>query len=117
MLFINIAGLLLIVFIVWWFWFYNPKGSVSTNNDLTIVVNNGVYTPARIVVAADKPVQLYVLRKDASACAEMLLIPDLDISENLPLNKTKTVSLPALKPGKYPFHCQMQMYRGELIVE
>lgn len=116
MLIINIAGLLLIALIVWWFWLYKPKETELTNNDIVIVIENGTYTPSRIKLPANESVTLQFLRKDASPCSEMLLIPNLQISETLPLNQTSTIVLPAMKSGKYDFHCQMQMYRGQLTV-
>ena len=45
------------------------------------------------------------------------MIPELDINETLVVNQQTTVPLPALSPCKYAFHCQMQMYRGILIIE
>jgi plastocyanin domain-containing protein len=117
MLIVNIAGLLLIALIVWWFWLYKPAETIADESDLVIIVENGFYQPAHIKLTADKPVALTFLRKDASPCSETVLIPDLKISETLPLNKTKTIRLPTMAPGNYAFHCQMQMYRGQLTVE
>jgi plastocyanin domain-containing protein len=114
MLFINIAGLALIVLIVWWFWLYKPEGKVVSQSNTVITVDNGTYTPSRLQVPAGHPITLAFLRKDPSPCAELLLIPYLDISETLPLNKLKTIALPALPTGEYEFHCQMQMYRGKI---
>lgn len=117
MLIINIAGLLLIALIVWWFWLYKPKETQLVNNDVVVMVENGIYVPSRIKLPANKIVTLEFLRKDASPCAEMLLIPDLQISEILLLNKPSKIVLPAMPSGKYDFHCQMQMYRGQIIVD
>jgi len=44
------------------------------------------------------------------------MIPELDINETLTVNQHTPLQLPALTPGEYAFHCQMQMYRGTLIV-
>lgn len=117
MLIINVAGLLLVALIVWWFWLYHPKETALGETDLLITVDSGTYSPARIKLPADSPVTLNFIRKDPSPCAETLVIPDLHISDTLPLNKIKGVQLPAMEAGEYPFHCQMQMYRGELVVE
>lgn len=117
MLWINIAGLLLIVLIVWWFWVYKPASASVTKNEVVIVVENGVYQPARIKLPVNESVTLQFLRKDPSPCAEMVVIPDLEISETLPLNKPKTIQLPVLTAGEYTFHCQMKMYTGVLIVD
>ena len=117
MLMINIIGLTLIALIVWWFWLYRGSAAAISDDMLTVMVENGIYQPSRIKLAAGKPHTLQFLRTDASPCAEMLLVPDLDISQALPLNKTTAIQLPALAKGEYNFHCQMQMYRGVLKVE
>ena len=117
MLTVNIAGLLLIALIVWWFWLYKPVEVKADENDLVIIIENGIYQPAHIKLTADKPVTLTFLRKDASPCSETVVIPDLQITATLPLNKAKAIQLPAMASGDYVFHCQMQMYRGQLTVE
>ena len=117
MLTINIAGLLLIMLIVWWFWLYKPRQVEAGAGDLTIVVDKGVYQPSRIRLPANTPATLYFIRKDASPCAETVQFPELEISETLRVNRRETVKLPALAPGEYSFHCQMRMYRGQLNVE
>jgi plastocyanin domain-containing protein len=116
MLFVNVAGAALIGLIVWWFWLYKPKAVVMEESGLLIVVEDGTYHPARIKLIPNRATQLNFLRKDASPCAEMVLFPALDISESLPLNKSRTIQLPPLAEGEYEFHCQMQMYRGVLTV-
>lgn len=117
MIIINLVGLVVIGLIVWWFWFYKPIDVSLNNDELVITVESGSYSPARLKLMAHTPSRLSFLRKDASPCAEVVLFPNLDISETLPLNKTNVIELPALEPGEYPFHCQMQMYRGVIIVE
>jgi plastocyanin domain-containing protein len=57
------------------------------------------------------------LREDKAPCSEMLLVPDLGISESLPINKVKAIQIPASTAGSYAFHCQMQMYRGDITIE
>lgn len=117
MIIVNLAGLALIALIVWWFWLYRPPQTALDDAGLLIRVENGIYQPSHIKVPANQPFSLQFLRKDSSPCAEMLLIPDLQLSESLPLNKIKRIDLPALTQGRYLFHCQMQMYRGQLVVE
>lgn len=116
MMIINLLGLLLIALIVWWFWIYKPKAVSADTNTMTIIVDNGIYEPSRIQLPVGQPITLRFLRKDASPCAATVVFSDFDISEDLPLNKVKDIKLPALESGAYAFTCQMQMYRGELIV-
>ncbi len=116
MIWVNIAGLLLIALIVWWFWLYQPKAAKVDTGNRVITVANGTYTPARIRLPAGQAATLMFLRKDPTPCSETVLIPDLNISAALPLDKPTSIAIPPLSAGEYPFHCQMQMYRGQLIV-
>ncbi len=114
---INLLGLLLIGLIVWWFWLYQPREISAAEGVITVTVADGVYQPARIRLPAGQPATLRFLRKDASPCAATVVFADLEISTELPLDRAKEVRLPPQPPGSYPFTCQMQMYRGELLVE
>ena len=92
------------------------------NNDasvenITVVVNNGIYQPSRIKIAAGKKTTLQFFRKDGSPCAATVLFPALEISEELPLETNKPVEIPPMLSGEYLFHCPMKMYTGTLIVE
>jgi len=118
MMMINILGLALIALIVWWFWLYKPAQAVDSSiENITIVVNDGVYQPSRIKIAAGKKTTLQFLRKDGSSCAATVLFPDIEVSEELPLEVNKSVVLPPMSSGEYSFHCPMKMYIGTLIVE
>ena len=116
MMIINLMGLAIIALIVWWFWLYTADNTMVINNDVTIEVKDGVYSPSAIQVNANQPVTLKFLRKDQTPCSETLLIPTLNISEQLKLNKVTQIHLPDIPPGDHAFHCQMQMYRGVLKV-
>ncbi|MBB1318628.1 cupredoxin domain-containing protein [Shewanella sp. SR43-4] len=114
---INLLCIALIGFIIWWFWLYKPTKDSSVDASTLILVKDGVYTPARIKISANTPTEITFLRQDKSGCSATVLLPDLEISQDLALDKPTTISLPALEKGEYPFHCQMQMYKGVLIVE
>jgi len=115
-LIVNIAGLALIGLIVWWFWLSQPKARQVAADAVDILVENGVYAPSRIEIPAGRKVRLRFLRKDASPCAEKVLFDSLGISADLPLGKVTEVEVEVAEPGEYTFTCQMQMYRGELVV-
>lgn len=117
MLVINSLGLALIFLIIWWFWIYKEKNLDVSDEQLTVIVENGVYTPARIKLLSGKPNRLHFIRKDASPCSATVIFPDLDISADLAFNKVTLIKLPAMQKGEYVFHCQMKMYNGKLIVE
>ncbi|MFD1217570.1 MULTISPECIES: cupredoxin domain-containing protein [Microbulbifer] len=116
-LLINIAGLVLIVAIVWWFWLAGRRSKGEHYSDsLEILVRDGVYEPDRIEVPAGQAITLHFRREDPSPCAEYVVFADLDISQQLTVDAVTDLRLPALEKGEYPFTCQMQMYRGVLVV-
>jgi len=118
MMIINIVGFLFIGLIVWWFWLYTPKDVVNTSAEtITIVLENGVYKPARLKAEKGKALTLQFLRKDPSSCADTVIFSDVEISQDLPLNVSTSVTLPSMTAGEYAFHCPMKMYLGVLVVE
>lgn len=112
----NLICVCLIGFIIWWFWLSRPQTQrVSDQAVIDIVVENGVYTPARIEVPVGKAVTLRFLRKDPSPCAEKVLFDTLGVAADLAIdNKTDVIVTPQ-QAGDYAFTCQMQMYRGTLV--
>jgi plastocyanin domain-containing protein len=114
---VNVAGLLLMGFIVWWFWLYRPPAQqFASAEPIAVSVADGVYTPARIEVARGQPLVLRFTRQDPSPCAEQVIFADLGVSADLPLNQPVDVRLTFEQAGEFEFTCQMGMYRGALIV-
>lgn len=113
---VNAAGLVAIGFIVWWFWWSRPVAHRADTAPINITVKDGVYTPARIEVAAGRPVTLRFLRDDPSPCAAKVIFAELGISADLPVGQQVEVRIDPPPPGEYEFTCQMQMYRGRLTV-
>lgn len=116
MILMNILGVVLIAFVVWWFFLAKGKTTKSTTTEIDIAVENGVYSPSRIEIAQNSEMTLNFFRKDGSPCAATVVFDGVDIEEELPLNQKKPVTININEPGSYPFHCQMNMYKGELIV-
>jgi len=116
-LIVNLAGLVIIGLIVWWFWLSTPKAQRATSEVIDVLVDGGVYTPARIEVPAGKAVKLRFLRKDPSPCAEKVLFDDLGIAADLPIGQPVELTVTPKAAGEYAFTCQMQMYRGTLVVK
>lgn len=118
---VDLVGLGLISFVVWFFWFSKRKGQAvaltSTGVQEALIVVKGGYTPDVLVVKAGKPVRLKFNRQETASCSEMVLFPDFDRSAHLPTGETVTVEFTPQKPGEYEFQCQMGMFRGRLLVE
>lgn len=117
-LMINVLGLMLIAAIIWWFWMSSVKAKTIDNSQLIeILVEDGVYTPARIEVSANKKFTLRFIRKDASPCAEKVLFEGMDKNLVLPLGQPVEIELNLPTSGEFAFTCEMQMYRGSLLVK
>ncbi len=115
---VNLLALSLMGFIVWWFWLSRPHlKQTSDNAVIEVVVENGIYSPAHIEVPQGTPVRLSFERRDPSPCAEMVLFDALEIALDLPLGEKTVLMVGPLAPGEYRFSCQMQMYRGSLMVK
>ena len=115
---VNIAGILAIIFIVWWFWLAKPKPKISQQNDvIEIIAENGVYSPSSIQADKSQPLTLRFVRKDATPCAEKVVFAALNLSTDLPLNEPQDITLTIDQPGTYEFTCQMGMYRGKLLIQ
>lgn len=113
----NAVALALIFFVVWWFWLSKPKSQKSTSNQVKILVQDGVYQPARIELQANRPIMLEFVRKDSSPCSEYVIFDSIDVSQKLALGQSQPINLGSLTPGEYSFGCQMKMYTGVLIVK
>ena len=112
----NTAGLAVIGFIVWWFWLSRPVAR-RVDSAITVVVEGGMYSPARIEVAKGRPVILRFLRKDPSPCAAKVIFSELGVSVDLPIGEEREVRLVPQRSGEYGFSCEMNMYRGSLLVK
>lgn len=113
-LIVNLAGFVSIGLIVWWFWLSKPRAQRAAGV-VDVLVDAGVYTPARIEVVAGKPVRLRFLRKDPSPCAQKVLFDGLEVSAELPLGRPREIVVTPPRPGEYEFTCEMHMYRGRLV--
>ncbi|MBI4840063.1 MAG: cupredoxin domain-containing protein [candidate division NC10 bacterium] len=118
---VNLIGLGLIGFIVWFFWLVKTKGvkaaATSGGYQEQMVLVKGGYTPDVIVVERGKPVRLNFVRQESASCSEMVLLPAFNKSATLPEGETVAVEFLPKEPGEYEFQCQMGMLRGKLIVE
>ena len=116
-----VLGLLLVVFIVWFFWLKRSKGvrasETGGGRQEAMILVKGGYTPDTIVVRHGKPVRLNFRREETASCSEKVVFADFGKSADLPTGETVAIELLPEKPGEYTFACPMGMFRGKLIVE
>ena len=118
---VDLGGLALIAFIVWFFWLVRSKGvhaaATGSGYQEQLVLVKGGYTPDVIVVEAGKPVRLNFVRQESASCSEMVLLPAFGKSAKLPEGQTVPIEFLPKERGEFEFACQMGMFRGKVIVE
>ena len=118
---VDVVGLALIGFIVWFFWLVKAKGvravTTSAGYQEQMVLVKGGYTPDLIVVERGKPVRLNFVRQESASCSEMVLLPAFNKSTRLPEGETVPVEFLPKERGEFEFACQMGMFKGKIIVE
>ena len=83
-----------------------------------IILKNSGYEPARIELAAGKPVRLAFRNEATSTCATSVESEELGIARTtLPKGKTVVVALTPREPGEYSFACAMGMVKGTVVVK
>jgi plastocyanin domain-containing protein len=120
---VTLAGLGLITLELWWFLGPHREGeeqqaAAEAENGIQTVrirVDAG-YSPSQVRLRPGTPVRIVFHRVDPSGCVARVIFPDQQRSLDLPLDEETTLELPPLAPGRYPFHCGMNMVRGELEV-
>ena len=112
---INFIGLLVILFIAFWFWGRRQQpGTTVQTGVIEVIVEGGVYRPSTITAKAGAPVTLRFLRKDPTGCADKVVFSSLSIQQDLPLNQPIDIVINCDQIGAYPFSCAMGMYQGTL---
>lgn len=84
---------------------------IQVNQNPTIIITSGGYSPNYLKVNAGQPVNLNLQSKGAYSCALAFRIPSLGVSQNLQPNDQKIITFTPPK-GKTSFSCSMGMYTG-----
>ena len=106
--------------IVWYFFLgEKAKGQAvvaATGYQEATVTISGGYDPAVIEFEAGTPARLHFFRDEDDSCSEQVLIPKYGLSKFLPPHETTTIEFVPDEVGRFPFHCGMNMMRGEIVV-
>jgi len=119
-IFVNLGGLGLIAWVVWYFWIYRKAGvqlAEAAGVQEAVIRVKGGYDPDVIVVKRGKLVRLHFDRQESAMCSEMVIFDQIDQSAKLPEGETVTIEFTPEKRGEIPFQCQMGMLRGKVIVQ
>ena len=119
-IFVVVAGLALIAFVLWYFFGEKQRVGASVAStgvqEVKVTVKGG-YDPDVIVVKQGQPVRLDFYRDETASCSDRVLFGDFGIARDLPAFKTTSVEFTPDKTGEFTFTCGMNMMRGKLVVE
>lgn len=119
-LIVTVFGVLLIVFVNWYFFFSRKKAALAEIKERALqeikVIVKGGYSPDVIVVKKGIPVRLDFYRDETADCSDTIVFGDFKIRKPLPAFKTTAIEFTPEKEGEYVFTCGMGMMRGKLIV-
>src|SRR5438105_15532214 len=75
------------------------------------------FEPNRIEVKKGVPLHLVVTRKTDATCAKELVIKDVNLRKELPLDKPVAFDFTPNKAGEMTYVCGMGMISGALVVQ
>lgn len=94
------------------------EGSTVVEGDvqrIAVDTSAGSFSPNVVRAKAGVPIEIE-FSQAPGGCMSGVWFPDFNVQEDL-TGGPKTVTLPALEAGEYPFYCQMQMISATLVVE
>lgn len=107
-----------------WLWSAQAEKDSSNNGtqirDPNVTFENGKqvvrmkvdgfdYSPSQFTVVEGVPVEWQIDGNSAQGCAQVITVPDLNITEYLPPSGTKTINFTPEKVGRIYFSCSMGM--------
>jgi plastocyanin domain-containing protein len=77
-----------------------------------ITVTKNGYEPFRVKATRGKPLTLVVTRTTDENCATEIVIPEANISKDLPLGQPVTITFTPERTGELRYACAMSMFQG-----
>ena len=81
-----------------------------------ITVTKNGYEPFRVQATRGKPLTLVVTRTTDETCATEIVIPEANISKDLPLGQPVTITFTPERTGELRYSCAMAMFQGVIEV-
>jgi hypothetical protein len=82
-----------------------------------VTLGEGGYDPATVNLKAGIAAQVTFVRTTDKTCGTEIVLPDLGMRKELPLNELVIVELPPDRTGQIAFGCGMGMLEGRIVIE
>jgi plastocyanin domain-containing protein len=92
------------------------RRAVREGEPVRITVTKNGYEPARVPAVRGRPLTLVVTRTTDETCATEIVIPEANVSTDLPLGQPVTITFTPERTGELRYSCAMQMFQGVIDV-
>jgi plastocyanin domain-containing protein len=92
------------------------KPAPREGEPVRITVTKNGYEPSRVQATRGKPLTLVVTRTTDENCATEIVIPEANVSKDLPLGQPVTITFTPQRTGELRYSCAMQMFQGVIEV-
>ena len=92
------------------------EASVSARRTIEITAGDRGFAPSRVEVKPGEAVTLRFTRTTSNRCLNAVVLPDLDIRKEMPLDKPVEVPVTAPSAGSITYRCGMGIYQGNVVV-
>ena len=89
----------------------------KTANQVDITITSDGFQPAEIQARAGVPLHLVITRTTDKTCAKEIVIKDLGVRKELPLNQAVAIDVTPKQTGQLRYACGMDMVSGVIIVK
>ena len=83
---------------------------------IRILVTKNGFEPWKVQAEHGKPLTLVVTRTTDQTCATEIVIPDVGVSQPLPLGQPVTITFTPPRSGELRYACAMKMFQGVIEV-
>jgi plastocyanin domain-containing protein len=115
---VTVAGVVLIVFVLWYFLgeSSSSRGPSGGSSQEVVITVQGGYVPETVVLERGKPAKLRFQREEDAECSAEVVLPAFGIRRTLPPFKTTTIDIEPDETGEFEYHCGKGMMRGRIVV-
>jgi hypothetical protein len=93
-----------------------PSAAAEVQTAKFAVTEKG-YEPDKIMLRANVPARLTVVRTTDKTCGTEIVFPAFNIKRALPLNEPVVIEFKPAKTGELAFACGMNMLKGVIVVQ
>ena len=88
----------------------------ADNGKVSVTVNEHGFSPSSIKANKGEPLTVEFTRTSDRTCAKSVVFPEINLTQDLPLNAAVAVRVPTDQARTLTFQCGMGMYKSSVVV-